>query len=196
MKPLLFVLCSFVSPYIHGQKSFGIKSGMNWANFRSSLDNITNKGRADFYFGGFTDVGFSNKLLVRPELLYSNKGSVVHAGQKGTELLHYLTLPLLAGFRASRQLTVFAGPKFGYLLSAESNINGNKFTTTRNYDRFDKGLDLGFAFQLNRRWGTEIRYNYGFEKDRYFVYPDGNKINVYTCSTRVVQAGLYFSLSN
>lgn len=196
MKLVLLLLTFFITAYTHAQTRAGIKGGLNWTDVNSSLPNITNKARADFYVGGFSESSINKKFLFRPELVYSNKGFVTYASEKSTVRLHYLTIPVLAGFRLTKNFSVFAGPEFGYLLSATSKAESIKFNITNSFDRFEKGFALGVAFQLKKGWGAEVRYNYGFEGDRYFVSPDGSRTKVFTNSNRVLQAGLYFTISN
>jgi hypothetical protein len=115
-----------------------------------------------FRLGGFLTYSVSSDFGVGAELNYARKG----ATPRGTNLathLNYVEVPLLAhyfygkkGFRTK----FFAGPYFGYLLSAkrgEQELN--------NYEQQDYGFQAGVGLHKSlgkRRWlYADLRYSHG-----------------------------------
>ena len=130
-------------------------------------------------------------------MLYSVKGYRSPATQfsgEATVSLNYITLPILAGYHATDDLSVFIGPEFGFLTSAKSKIDGSKLDISKNYRGFDIGVDIGAAYQLSKSVGVDLRYNYGFKDLMNVIFTDqfGNVTGEGKAgANRVLQVGVF-----
>ena len=190
----------FVLNISFGQVQFGLKAGLNVANIKDESPN-NSQSRIGYHFGGLLQWKLADKLLLRPELLYSVKGyrspSIQFEGTATTSL-NYVNLPILFGFRPVQNLLVLAGPELGYLTSAKSKLNRTSRDVSNIYREFDIGADLGLAYEATRNIGIELRYNYGFKGLVNVVYADQNG-NITgqgkTGANRVFQIGVCYLLT-
>src|SRR5690606_36279328 len=93
---------------------FGAKAGLSLAKMNG--DEEYESMRVALHLGGMAEIKISETFAVQPELLYSAQG-YKHA--HGKLALNYLVLPIMAKFSVSENLTLEAGPQFGYLLAAK-----------------------------------------------------------------------------
>lgn len=57
---------------------YGLKGGLNYSSFIDNNNDdipVDYKGKIGFHFGGFVSIGISDKISIRPELIYSQQGS-------------------------------------------------------------------------------------------------------------------------
>ncbi|MGN6400139.1 MAG: porin family protein [Flavisolibacter sp.] len=196
-KILLFLITSFALQFGYGQVAFGLKGGINLASIKNEGPGY-GKSRIGFNAGALLQLRLQDKILLRPELLYSVKGYRTASTQfleEATVSLNYINVPVLVGFQPARNLSLLLGPEFGFLNSARSKVGNNTTDVSRIYNDFDIGADLGVAYHFNKNMGLELRYNYGLTNLVNVVYtdPNGNIIEVgNTGANRVLQLGLYF----
>ncbi|MFC3335819.1 outer membrane beta-barrel protein [Flavobacterium palustre] len=140
-KVILSVVAVFVFGFANAQEAkFGLKAGVDFANAHGKLDGSSyNNAETGFYAGGFVDITVSDKFHVQPELLYVSVND-----------LDQIQIPVLAKFPVVEDLSLLAGPDFGFLLDAGE---GSK---TLNF-----GLDLGLSFDLNEEFSLDGKYNFG-----------------------------------
>ena len=201
MKQICFIILSFLfAATSFSQVEYGVKGGLNLATVRYLNDDNT-KARLGFNTGFFAEVPVQENLFVRPELLYSSKGYAYSAAQysrEGVLKLNYINIPLLIGFRPSNKVALLAGPEIGFLQKSVSKSQGITTDMTSFYRHFDVGFDLGIAYSVNKFFGFEGRYNYGF-KDLVNVLVTNNNGTVTgqgkTGANSVLQFGLYYYLS-
>lgn len=140
----------------------------------------TNQFLLGFSGGVFYEMPVSGRFYMMPELNYTFKGGSSTADISGgmtsnynstaiyiRQDLRYLTVPVLFELRtASRWVGFYAGPEFGYLLSARQTYTdtSNHTTDLRPFLRkMDVALDFGVNFRLYEGFGMDIRYSYGLE---------------------------------
>src|SRR5690606_29392385 len=159
---------------------FGAKAGLNLANMSGDVED--NSIKLGLHIGGMAEIKISETFAVQPELLYSAQGAKF---SDGSLALNYLVLPVMAKFSVTENLTLEAGPQFGYLLSAKDkhdDLEDEDFTTityknssssktqatlantvdVKDYFKsFDLGAAVGASYLLNNGMNLSIRYIMG-----------------------------------
>lgn len=140
-KITLSIIAILAFGYVSAQENkFGLKAGADFASLHGKFDgNSYSESETGFYAGVFADIGISDKFHVQPELLYVSVND-----------LNQIQVPILAKFSLVEDLSLLAGPNFGFLLDAGE---GSK---TLNF-----GLDLGLSFDLNENFSLDGKYNFG-----------------------------------
>jgi len=157
-----FILINFNTSF--SQVSLGFKAGLNLSKgeFKPYEDQSLNF-IVRYHAGFLAEIAIYKRLFVQPEILYSNKGwnSAGSSNHKGIDMnLHYLNIPVLAGYRINKQFSVVAGPEFGYLLRAHQNPGG---VVEDFYQKYDLGFSLGTVINFASRFGVSFRYTHGFK---------------------------------
>ncbi len=167
MKKLLFavlVLSTFVG-FSQGEKSFGIKAGLNYNSNGKLIEEFSNAttdinqgadSKVGFHAGIYGKIDISN-LYLRPELVYTKTKS----DYNGTDFdMSKLDLPVLLGYKIIGPLSVFVGPSFQYIL--DTDLEGVELSDVKN--DFTVGLNVGVGVQLGSL-GLDVRYERGFSKN-------------------------------
>lgn len=191
---IIFLFCQSFS-----QVNFGAKAGLNISTVKDDFwkaDNI----RPGFNGGLFAEIKISKTFFIQPELLYSAKGYkfISDALQSsGTLSLHYISVPLLGGFRPSDKLAVLFGPEISFLVMADSKYDGSNNNITGVYSRVDAAIDLGITYNIVKRLGIVLCYSYGLQVLDGAVKTSTiiNYVGVYNASNRVFQVGIFYRFS-
>lgn len=202
MKKLLLIIAAFFILNISfGQEiQFGVKGGVNLATVKY-LNEDNSRARIGWNAGAIVELPVQEDLFIRPEIGYSSKGfgySATGTGRAGSVRLNYVAVPVLAGYRANKNLSFLAGPEFGFLQKAASISQGISSNITNSFRKFDVGVDVGVTYSLNRYTGLDLRYNYGFKDLVNVGYTDANDNLIgqgRTGANRVFQIGIYYWLS-
>jgi hypothetical protein len=179
MKNQLVLLTVFFSLLIvssYGQKvktKIGLKAGLNLANISNGQDNISfsPEMKADFQAGAVVNLhwGFRNELSglgtglwgLQPEVLYSRQGFAVDGE---AVQLSYITVPVLAKYYPTKEISIEAGPYFSYLLSvspASTVIDGAEIPLSDLKGGKDAGLAFGVGYEFAKGLNLSARYNLG-----------------------------------
>lgn len=168
-KYLLTAFITLTTVATFGQIKFGAKAGLNLSNV--NFEQITGSPgyRLGVHAGVLAEVNATQKLFIRPELLYSLKGCTFPATfiyQKSKLEFHYVTLPILVGYRITPAVSVYVGPEVAYLASAYSNYPGGKYNLKKMgiYQDTDFGLTAGFTYKLTGSLSADARFSYGLKK--------------------------------
>ncbi|MEL1242337.1 porin family protein [Flavobacterium flavipallidum] len=140
-KIILTVVAMCALSFANAQEAkFGLKAGVDFASMHHKFDGTTfNESETGFYVGGFADITVSEKFHVQPELLYVS-----------VKDLDQIQVPVLAKIPVVEDLSLLAGPDFGFLLDAGEGVK-----------TFNFGLDLGLSFELNEEFSLDGKYNFG-----------------------------------
>jgi len=179
---LLTILFLFTIGHIKAQDVyFGPKVGINLSHFIFTGDDVDvlkemHKMKLSSHFGGFAEVVFSDYLSVQPELLFSIKGARFRDDAdddfKSAYVLKYISLPIVAKYYVTKEVSIEAGPQVAYLLSAKnietsdvmtSNI-GSEAASVDIKDRmqnFDFGVTAGVGYLTKAGFYISARYNFG-----------------------------------
>ena len=166
---VLFVHLALTMPAgLSAQTTIGAKAGINLANvtFSSGGVSASADSRTGFVGGAFAQFGLGSPLFIRPEVLYSSKGSESSDDfETFTLALDYLEVPVLIGAafpleNSALKPQVFAGPAVGFLLSCDSGGTDCKDEA--------KSVDFGLVFGGGLEFALENlslyfdgRYNLG-----------------------------------
>lgn len=170
---LVFMLASVTQVVLAQNNSLrvGIKGGLNVSNLY--VDDVDDENpKYGFHVGVYTQLFESDVFAIQPEILFSTKGTRTTYDALGFEgdakfNLNYLDIPVLAVFKLGDAAEIHVGPYFGYLLSANTDVDGDIDSFDEldrdNFKSWDYGLSAGVGFNV----GTVqigARYNYGLQK--------------------------------
>ena len=164
---ILLVSLLTINQSLKAQAQFGVKAGLNYVN-NETKDVPAGVGmpsdyRFGYHAGLYSSIGLTNKFSLRPELLFSNKGT--DFGGKDNQVLHlnYINLPVLASYHICKSFTIMAGPELGYLLSAKVKSDSEtRDVRSFHKNEFDLGLSLGLGYAFAEKLMVEVRYTRGF----------------------------------
>lgn len=145
---------------------FGIKAGINLANATLKTSGISLSPSsliapvAGIYVTLPLGVG---GFQIQPELLYSGQGYKVDGTDGGKGNNNYFVVPVLAKYAiASSGFAFYAGPQFGYLLSAKETPTGGSSTDVKaNYKSTDISSVFGIEYNLPIGLNLSARYQLG-----------------------------------
>jgi outer membrane immunogenic protein len=173
----ILLLAAVLVPVLAGNlsaqlPSFGIKGGVNMANYSGSDDSGDMKLGA--IGGAFACVDLI-ALKIQPEILFSQKGAKEDMSIGGITYTlstteNYIEIPVLLkySFGAVVVPSIYAGPSFGMLMSATANASGSGVsgsTDIKNYlNGTDIGLVIGAEVKMPMKLSIEARYNMGLTK--------------------------------
>lgn len=174
------------------QLNVGGKAGLNYSIYGTKVDPEPDpKPESDsgigFHVGAYMEYMFSDNLGIRPELLYSARGtkstdestfdlfgSTVTTKTESNNTLSYIELPILLAFKPSENFGIHFGPGLGFLMSSKSKfdqtttttVGGSSTTTTSSGDSDSKeglrgmelGLCVGGAYELESGLNFGLRY--------------------------------------
>jgi hypothetical protein len=165
----LFVIC--VSGY--SQVTIGAKAGINIANISGDGTEGVDP-RVSVHIGGYSNLAFSKKLSLQPELLFNAIGFTNSGyGAMVTGKLNYISVPVTLNYSIGK-FSFHAGPQFGILASAKWKVQAGGDTIERNVKKYYKGTDVGLAVGLGLsfdRYDAAVRYVAGLVNT--FDDPDG-----------------------
>lgn len=148
---VVFVLCVSSVVAVQAQKfHIGVKGGVNFANFTGDeANNLDNK--TGFHFGAIAELGISEKFSIQPEAIYSAQGA------KFSDIdfnVDYINIPVLAKLYLIDNLSLQAGPQFGFVVN-NKNIE--------NPETFDLSGAVGAEVTFGKFF-AQARYNIGFSE--------------------------------
>lgn len=167
---------------------FGVKAGINYSSFIKGNDipsefPIEFNGKIGFHIGGFFKLGLTEKLKLKPELLYSMQGAEYEI-KLGLELQDpndpffdekykvdikesFILLPIMLDYYFNEKFDIEFGPQFGFVISHKISDNNETFNfASDDYDKFEIGLNLGLGYNFSEKYRIGLRYNYGImERD-------------------------------
>lgn len=164
---LLLAVVAFSATTFAQDVQFGVKGGLNFANFRG--DDADGDTKTDIYLGGFARIGLTEKLAFQPELVYSRQGMKVDEdGTDGKWKTNYLNIPLLLRAELANKFHAVFGPQVGIHLSSEAEGSEGDVSVSLDADDMMKDLDLalamGFEYDITDKFSVGLRYNLGLSK--------------------------------
>lgn len=183
---------------------FGVKGGLNLSTWTQD----DSKFRVGFHLGGFANIKFNKMFAIQPELMYSMEGNAwktensfagyyVNADYHTTA--HKLIVPVMFQFTPIRELTLEAGPQFGFNLSLKGHMDvdtnipeallppdlrdGDLDYDSDAYNTFELGLALGARFNIAKNMSVGARYVYGLtplvDKDKAYIFASDKAIHTH-----------------
>ncbi|WP_162053398.1 porin family protein [Pontibacter pamirensis] len=193
---LTLLVCSI--EFSHGQIELGIKAGGALANME--LRGVEDSRiKPSYYFGAFSEVNLTEKLIIRPEVLYSSKGTRFSDHEvygDGLINYNYISVPVLAGFKVNEGLKLLVGPEINLLAGYYSRYRDEIHTLGNPNRKVDWAFNWGLAYSITSKLGVEVRYAHGLRNYFHFVYFDQDA-HVHTLRTvganKVFQVGLTYT---
>ncbi|MBK5270689.1 MAG: outer membrane beta-barrel protein, partial [Bacteroidia bacterium] len=173
----------------------GLKAGVSTSNIRFGSGTPTASTSDAWNYGGTGGFWVSfplggNKASFQTELTYSGLGG--NATFPGPSLSNYssfskydlktgyISLPLLLKVHLGKVLAIYAGPQFGFLVSAKSDIMKNNSTTT-GVDMKDSlnttDVDLAGGIQLFPRGKVHLDFRYIYGVTNFWENKPGSYYN-------------------
>ncbi len=197
MKKLLMLslaailVASFASVSSAQVGPIGIKAGMNMADITGDAENTDMK--AGLVVGAFAELNLG-MVNIQPELLYSMKGA---KSDDISNEYNYFEIPVLVKYKLPLpgKLTpsVYAGPVFSLLLSAESDGNDIKDQLKNN----DIGIIIGAGINMDMSSYVltfDARYNMGLSDINNLDDALPGSEDEFKNSTIMLMAGIGFNL--
>jgi opacity protein-like surface antigen len=152
---LVAVLLLAISSNVQAQLvKFGIKGGLNYANFTGSdlqFDAITS-----YHAGLVAEIKLIDSFSIQPELLYSTQGATYKdAVTEFKNELGYLSIPVMAKIYLNKTVSLELGPQASFLLSERNQFDVNDANT------FDFSVNGGLGFKITKSFFLQGRYNLG-----------------------------------
>ena len=133
----------------YSQTQWGIKAGLNLAQIENAEYFEPNKSRLGLNGGLLARFNLNDKFFIQPEALYSGKGfkftgrRLNSAGDlypiSCVASLHYMSVPVLAGFKANNKFSFLIGPEPSFLLNATTSFEDDK-QNNANFQKFRLSL--------------------------------------------------------
>jgi len=176
----------------NGQKSstdFGVKAGLNYSSFIKGNDipsefPIEFNGKIGFHIGGFFKLGLTEKLKLKPELLFSMQGAEYEISLVDIEIQDpndpffvdkykvdikesLILLPIMLDYYLNEKFDIEFGPQLGFVISHKTSDNNETFNfEIDDSEKFEIGLNLGLGYNFSDKYRIGLRYNYGImERD-------------------------------
>ena len=103
---------------------YGAKAGLNLANVVGEDVDEEAKIKLGVTAGGFVTYPLGDNLVIRPEVLFTQKGYRYKESEEGYDFkgkvkMNYLDIPILAVLQVAEGIKAFAGPYFDIYLGGE-----------------------------------------------------------------------------
>jgi hypothetical protein len=153
---------------VNGQVNFGIKGGLNLANWR-----VANPGPGNtmsfypsFHAGILVSGYLSDNIIIQSEAQYSMQGSkdnYVDNGNSTDVIAHfdYINIPLLMKFQTKSGVFAEVGPQVGFLLDARTSLDGSPIDVKNEVNTTDISLVMGLGYLSSGNIGIDARFNLG-----------------------------------
>jgi hypothetical protein len=184
MKKLAFTIVLFISMLTSLKAQdiyYGPKVGANLTHFFYSGEDADylkdmSKLKLASHFGVFAEIVFDDFFSVQPELLYSVKGARYRISDdddfKSSYVLKYLSLPVVAKYYVTKEISLEAGPQVAYLLSAKNietsdDLSSNLGEEAASIDiknqmqSIDFGATAGVGYLTKTGFYISARYTFG-----------------------------------
>jgi hypothetical protein len=160
---LLAVLLTSVSG-VAQKPTYGFKLGFNFGKWSlgEPTSQFENKFRLGIVTGFNAEIPVTEPVTIQAEILYSMFGSVFRDGDDVARYkANYMLFPVMARYNLDNGLSFMTGPQFGLLISAKSNIDGEKYNFRDDMKKGDIFLAFGAEYKLKTGIALGFRYQHG-----------------------------------
>lgn len=175
-----------MATYAQHAAKFGLKAGLNLANWNSDND-VENDTRTGFHVGGLAHIHLAPQWAVQPELQYSSQGTETDLGSLGefTWKLDYINVPVMVQYMFNNGFRLEAGPQVGFLVNAKQiDEDDNKDDVQNEFKKTDVSLGFGLNYLTYSGFGFGGRYNLGLT--------DINENRTFKTNNRVFQLSVFY----
>jgi len=157
----LFFLSSLLIVFFQAKSqeiSFGARAGISRSSMVQHFADFANTDAITGFTGGFYLKAKLLGFFVMPEIMYNQRGNDIQ--NVGSNTIHYIDVPLLAGKQFFKVLRVNGGPVLQYAL-ASNQLNSSLYNNNSTINSFVVGLQAGvgidlFKFSFDVRYDTNI----------------------------------------
>jgi len=155
----LFILICTSSYLCAQESSFGFKAGVNIGSLGGDSQGTSSKVAA--HFGFVNPIRASERIVIQPELIYSQQGATIDAAEKAKIKYNYLNLPIiLKVFPFEKGIHLHAGPQVGLLMTGKVREGQIELDAREGLNKLDFAMGLGFGYDINSLI-IDIRHNIG-----------------------------------
>lgn len=174
---LIIALCGFYGVGAAQQSDdttdrirFGVKGGASFSNMKySNLDQYDKSGVIGGVGGVFAefDLGYYRRFSIRPELMFTRRGSEVNGVYNGTPFNYQLTakytdvrIPVIFNFNDPDKINpyIYVAPVFGFARGGDINYSEGSGTDVNAYPLMDLS-DANFSkFNFSAAAGVGVRF--------------------------------------
>ena len=153
---------------LSAQTKFSFQGGVNLMKLKTTVSglSLTFDSEASLNAGLIADFQGSGLFNVRSGLFYNSYASSVSmGGEKNTQYVNYLSIPLLGRLKISDKLYGFAGPQFSYLMSAKAKFdNGDSEDTKNELESINFSGLFGAEYQFSDKLRLGVSYTAGLSR--------------------------------
>jgi hypothetical protein len=163
----IFILWQLALPGLAQHTTIGLKSGLNLASQRLTVDakTITPDGRIRMHGGVFIHSQTPGDwMAIQMEFLYSGNthGNLMAATGSSSHLhdsysFHYLNMPVLIQVYPASNFNLHIGPQMGFLVNVDA--SGNLDAT--HFKRVELAVAAGAEYYFTQRVGMGLRHIWG-----------------------------------
>ena len=162
MKKSFFIFILFLSPLLIQGQNFngGIRFGICGSQVNG--DNLSGFNKAGIVAGAFVNRNLSKLFNMQMEIVYIQKGSRKPTDDANSYYrlrVHYIEVPLILKFQASKKINITAGPSFGTLIFSEENNEFGVYEDALPFEKFEFSGNVGVIYKLDDNWSFDARYN-------------------------------------
>jgi len=189
MKRLIIIPFIFITSFLFGQISLGLKAGVNISNFSGGdFGTLDKSALVGFHGGGLVHIKFG-QLVLQPELVFSTQGAKLESsGVESDYKINYVNIPVMLQYEMTGGFYLEAGLQAGLKLDED--------IPDASIEDFAKGSDLaiglGLGYHSKGGFGIGGRYNVGVSKvgdfDTSNIDPD--------FQNSVIQIGIFYTFFN
>lgn len=154
---------------------YGAKAGLNIANLTGDDVEDGSKIKLGGTIGGFATIPLGDKLSVRPEILFTQKGARYKESEGGIDYtgktkMNWLDIPILAVYQVADAISAFVGPYFDLYLGGEQtfkvegdgvSFEGDEKIEGEDINSLGFGLIFGGAYGVTNNIDIEARIALG-----------------------------------
>lgn len=160
VKSFLIAASFFITTSAFAQLSFGLKGGVNIAefSFKEQGTTINQESVNGFTLGAVLEIALGGNIYLQPEAVFIQKGSSLKIFNQDNKVnVNYLDIPVLLKIKLLNSnlinVNILAGPSFGLALNGETTSGGQtvdvNFGGEDGLKRFDLGLNAGGGVGVN-----------------------------------------------
>jgi hypothetical protein len=161
--PHIIVALMAVSTTATAQKGYGVRAGINLANFRDNQDNSSTSNVTGYTATIFYKVLTPAALVFKPELSVATQGGAVKISniRSTTKTAYVAGAAILSTEGGDKKFFFEGGVKLGILINAKQAVSGVVKDIKDSLKTMDLAIVLGLGYKLTNHLYTEARYEYG-----------------------------------
>jgi hypothetical protein len=163
MKKIVIVALMAISTTATAQKGYGVRAGINLANFRDNQDNSSTSNITGYTAAVFYKVLTPAALVFKPELSVATQGGAVKISniRSTTKTTYVAGAAILSTEGGDKKLFFEGGIKLGMLINAKQTVSDVVKDVKDSLKTMDLAIVLGLGYKLTNKLYAEARYDYG-----------------------------------